>query len=56
MKSLKARFVLALTLAVSMVASSSVAAFAADTQPQQISDVDSVSISVHNAEKCFDSS
>ncbi len=44
MKSLKARFVLALTLAVSMVASSSVAAFAADTQPQQISDVEYVSM------------
>lgn len=44
MKSLKARFVLALTLAVSMVVSSSVAAFAADTQPQQISDVEYVSM------------
>ena len=44
MKSLKVRFVLALTLAVSMVVSSSVAAFAADTQPQQISDVEYVSM------------
>ena len=39
MKSLKVRFVLALTLAVSMVVSSSVGAVAAGTQPYELCDV-----------------